>query len=93
MRLATGRRGAYLEVAVNTELARVTSAPDHHNDALYIASTALGQLVAGGELSESDVTAWLMDAAARVHHAAPKAARTIASGLRAGAKRPRKVAA
>jgi len=92
--LATDKRGAWLRGAVTDELKRVTgSAPDKHNTALYLASVALGQLVAGGELDEGDVTAWLADAAARVGQGDREARRTIASGLRAGAKRPRTVAA
>ncbi|RKE19631.1 bifunctional DNA primase/polymerase [Streptomyces sp. TLI_171] len=90
---ATDRRTAYLRAAVDGQIAAVTGAPDHHNDALYASAVALGQLVAGGELTESQVTGWLMDAAAQVNHAPARAARTIASGLKAGARRPRSVAA
>ncbi|MGW7691023.1 bifunctional DNA primase/polymerase [Streptomyces asiaticus] len=92
--LATDRHGAYLRRAVKDELARVTSSPaDGHNNALYLASVALGQLVAGGELAEHDVTEWLAAAAAQVGQSDREARRTIASGLRAGARRPRQVAA
>ncbi|HEY3683553.1 MAG TPA: bifunctional DNA primase/polymerase [Streptosporangiaceae bacterium] len=92
--LATDRHGAYLRRAVVAEVERVTGSPPHgHNTALYQASTALGQLVAGGELAATDVTAWLVDAAATVGQPEREAERTIASGLRAGAKRPRSVAA
>ncbi len=92
--LATDRRGSYLRAAVVAELERVTSSPpDGHNNALYHASVALGQLVAGGALAETEVTAWLADAAAHVGQRPGEAHRTIASGLRAGAKRPRSVAA
>jgi hypothetical protein len=87
------RRGKFLNAAVNGELARVTnSGEDQHNTALYIASVALGQLVAGGELNEADVTGWLLPAALQVGQGEREARRTIASGLRAGARRPRKVA-
>ncbi|MFD7489052.1 hypothetical protein [Streptomyces mirabilis] len=73
---------------------RVTgSGEDQHNNALYIASVALGQLVAGGELAEADVTGWLLTAALQVGQGEREACRTIASGLRAGARRPRTVAA
>jgi hypothetical protein len=91
-----GRRKAFLDAAVRGEVERVTSAQTDRNNALYHASVALGQLVAGGALSEQDVTATLMAAAAG--HVADGAYRwrqaelTIASGLRAGAKRPRRVA-
>jgi hypothetical protein len=92
--LAADRHGAYLRSAVTRELARVTGSPPHgHNNALYQAAVALGQLVAGGQLGEDDVTAWLTDAATRVGQRPRETARTIGSGLRTGAKRPRTVAA
>lgn len=88
------RRTAFLNAAINGELARVTgSGENQHNHALYLASVALGQLVAGGELSEADVTGWLLTAALQVGQGEREARRTIASGLRAGANRPRRVAA
>ncbi|MFE2836946.1 bifunctional DNA primase/polymerase [Streptomyces mirabilis] len=89
-----GRGTAFLQAAVNGEVERVTgSGEDQHNNALYIASVALGQLVAGGELAEADVTGWLLTAALQVGQGEREAHRTIASGLRAGARRPRTVAA
>jgi hypothetical protein len=92
-----GRREAFLAAAVRGEAERVTSAVSDRNWALYHASVALGQLVAGGALTEQDVTAALLDAAA-AHiatgaYSENQARLTIASGLRAGAKRPRQVAA
>jgi hypothetical protein len=69
------------------------SPPHTHNNALYVAAVALGQLVAGHELDEHHVTAWLTEAATQVGQRPGETARTIASGLRAGAKRPRSVAA
>jgi Bifunctional DNA primase/polymerase, N-terminal len=91
---AHDRRSAYLQTAVIAELERVTaSPPDGHNNALYLASIALGQLVGGGELDEAEVTGWLISAAVQVGQGEREAARTIASGLRSGAKRPRSVAA
>ncbi|WAU84866.1 bifunctional DNA primase/polymerase [Streptomyces sp. Qhu-G9] len=89
-----GRRAAFLRSAVNGEVARVAeSGEDQHNNALFIASVALGQLVAGGELSEADVSGWLLTAALQVGQGEREAHRTIASGLRTGARRPRTVAA
>lgn len=42
------RRGKFLTAALNAELTRVTTSGAHqHNNALYIAAVALGQLVAG----------------------------------------------
>jgi hypothetical protein len=92
--LAADRRGSYLRAAVLAELERVTSSPAHgHNVALYRASVALGQLAAGGALTQDEVTGWLADAAQAVGQPPGEARRTIASGLRAGARRPRTVAA
>lgn len=92
--LASDRRGKWLRAAVNGELERVTaSAPKQRNTALYLASVALGQLVAGGELGETEVTEWLASAAIQVGQGEREARRTITSGLRAGAKRPRTVVA
>ncbi|AEW92891.1 MULTISPECIES: bifunctional DNA primase/polymerase [Streptomycetaceae] len=89
-----GQHGAYLRQAVAAELERVTrSHPGNHNNSLYIAAVALGQLVAGGALRAADVTEWLATAAAQVGQGTREAHATIASGLRAGTKRPRTVAA
>ncbi|MFI7352358.1 bifunctional DNA primase/polymerase [Streptomyces avidinii] len=89
-----GRRTAFLRSAINGEMERVTkSGPHEHNNSLYLAAVALGQLVAGGELGEADVTGWLLTAALQVGQGEREAGRTIASGLRAGANRPRTVAA
>jgi hypothetical protein len=92
--LPAGRAGGYLRAAVDSELARVLDSPSRgRNTALYRAAVALGQLVAGGALSETDVTAWLTEAAGQVGQRPGETARTIASGLKAGAQRPRNVAA
>ncbi|MFJ7968561.1 bifunctional DNA primase/polymerase [Streptomyces sp. NPDC096324] len=89
-----GRRTAFLRSAVNGEVERVTdSGPHEHNNALYVAAVALGQLVAGGELREVEVIGWLLTAALQVGQGEREARRTIASGFRAGARRPRTVAA
>jgi len=90
------RRGAFLDAAVRGEVERVTSAQSERNWALYYAAVALGQLVEGGALSEQDVRAELLAAAAG-HiadgaYSAGQADMTITSGLRAGAKRPRRIA-
>ena len=92
-----GDRARYLAAAINGETAKVAAATANRNTALYLAALALGQLVAGGELTEAEVTTALLSAAAR--HVAlgvysqRQAHSTIASGLRAGANRPRQVAA
>lgn len=91
-------RGGYLHTAVQQETQRVQRAPQgQRNRALYIAATALGQLVAGDALTEHDVYDVLLTAA-REHittaaYDTRQARRTIASGLAAGAHRPRQVAA
>jgi hypothetical protein len=88
------RASGYLRAAVDGEIARVLDAPGGgRNNALFDAAVALGQLAAGGSLSESDVTAWLTAAACKVGQKPGETARTIASGLRTGALRPRSVAA
>lgn len=94
----TGRRAAYLTAAINREVERLTGAAEGgRNAALYTAAIALGQLAAGGALTVAEVES-LLEQAAAGHIAAraytPAEARnTIASGLRAGAKRPRTLAA
>ncbi|MPY99443.1 MAG: DNA primase [Actinophytocola sp.] len=94
----TGTHGSYLDAAVRAEVSRVHTAPEgQRNYSLYCAAVALGQLVAGGAPSEHDVRGELARAAGR--HVAvgayseAQAHKTITSGLRAGAKRPRQVAA
>ncbi|PPK65833.1 bifunctional DNA primase/polymerase [Actinokineospora auranticolor] len=92
------RRSRYLDAAIAAEVARVESASGgERNQTLYIAACALGQLVAGGGLTEEDVRATLLQAASghlAVHaYSAHTANSTITSGLRAGARRPRQVAA
>jgi hypothetical protein len=94
----TGRRAAYVSAAIRREIERVTGAAEGgRNAALYTAAVALGQLVAGGALTAEQVESLLEQAAAghiaaRAYTAA-EARNTIASGMRAGAKRPRTLAA
>ncbi|GGM77354.1 hypothetical protein GCM10012275_55020 [Longimycelium tulufanense] len=95
--LGSGRRARFLDAAIAGETARVAEAPGgEHNRSLYLASVALGQLVAGGALAEEDVRRVLLNAAAG-HIAGPcgctqrQAEATITSGLRAGARRPRRL--
>lgn len=92
--VAGDRRSSYLRAAVVAELERVSHSPEHgHNHALYVASVALGQLVAGRELTEQQVTTWLTQAAHQAGQKPGETARTIRSGLRVGAARPRSIAA
>ncbi|MCF6525666.1 bifunctional DNA primase/polymerase [Streptomyces sp. JJ36] len=90
---ASDRRTRYVRAAVRAELERVTRAREgQRNTALYRASVALGQLVAGRALG-SEVADWLTAAAVQGGQNEREVRRTIASGMRAGARRPREVAA
>jgi hypothetical protein len=92
-----GRRTAYLNAAVDRQITHLTGAADGtRNHALFIAAQNLGQLVAGGAL-DADYVETVLTAAAEsigLHHDPPagQIGKTIASGLRAGARRPRTVA-
>lgn len=92
------RLSAYLTSALRAEAARVRdAATGQRNHALYIAAQALGQLVAAGSLT-ADHVRHVLTAAAAGHVATGAYTErerdaTIASGLRAGANRPRRVAA
>ncbi|WP_445184426.1 bifunctional DNA primase/polymerase [Pseudonocardia sp. Cha107L01] len=97
IRPARGPRGRYLAAAIDGETHKVTTAKANRNIALYQGAVALGQLVAGGALTEAEVATELLSAAAG-HIAVGafsrhQAEQTIASGLRAGANRPRQIAA
>ncbi|MBB2749158.1 UNVERIFIED_ORG: hypothetical protein FHR35_009070 [Microbispora rosea subsp. rosea] len=92
--LPEGRKGAYLRAALDRQLAYVTTAPQgQRNHTLYLAAVALGQLVAGGALPEPEVTTLLKQAGMAAGLTERETALTTASGLRAGAKRPRSIAA
>ncbi|MFI5913735.1 bifunctional DNA primase/polymerase [Dactylosporangium sp. NPDC051541] len=95
--LAPDRRGRYLTTAVERECERVARAGTARNRELYAAAVALGQLVAGGELPADYVERELTRAAEAcgLHTDPPpgQVLRTIASGLRAGQRRPRSVVA
>ncbi|KAB2365211.1 bifunctional DNA primase/polymerase [Actinomadura montaniterrae] len=94
MRLATGNRGAYLDKAVNASLHALAAASQgRRNATLYGAAVALGQLVAGGALDAEDTERLLLAAALRTGLPETGSRRTIRSGFRAGANRPRKVPA
>jgi hypothetical protein len=97
IRPARGRRARYLEAAIRAEAANVHQAPrSQRNATLYAAALALGQLVAGGALTEAEHQSVLLTAATR-HisegaYSERQARQTIASGLRAGRNRPRHIA-
>lgn len=88
------RQGAYLRAAITRELDHIAAAPQgQRNRTLYGASAALGELVAGGALQVGEVAPLLEQAGVAIGLSPAESARTVASGLRAGAKRPRTVAA
>lgn len=94
---ASGRRARYLDAAIHLECERVHAAPKgQRNACLNVAAVALGQLVAGHALTTAEVTNKLLTAAGR-HiavgaYSEQQARATIASGLRKGMDRPRRVA-
>lgn len=87
------RAAAYLTAALHGEIARVlTAAPGTRNHTLYVAAVALGQLVAGGAVDRALVVELLTHAGQSAGLRSTEVDRTVASGLRAGANRPRTVA-
>jgi Bifunctional DNA primase/polymerase, N-terminal len=90
--IGTDRRSKYLEAAVTAELARIANAgPGTRNTAVFEASVALGQLCASGALDTNDIKGMLTHAALKVGQRPTEATRTVASGLKTGAYRPRVV--
>jgi hypothetical protein len=86
----TARQARYLAAAIERETASVaTAAEGGRNHRLYCAAVALGQLVAAGHLAEHEAAAPLAEAAATAGLGVNETARTITSGLAAGAKNPR----
>ncbi|MET8384285.1 bifunctional DNA primase/polymerase [Streptosporangium canum] len=92
--LPDDRRRAFLSAAITGELDRIAAAPvGERNHTLFLAATALGQLVAGGALDEAEVTTLLGHRGVDIGLSATETRLTIASGLKNGARRPRTVAA
>lgn len=88
--LRPGRDRAYLDVATRRNLDAVATAPDGAlNRTLYGASVALGQLIAGGALDPDATENALVSTAMAAGHPPGGARRTVRSGFRAGAHRPR----
>ncbi|GAB3226534.1 bifunctional DNA primase/polymerase [Glycomyces halotolerans] len=86
----TARIERYLTAAIARETASVaTAAEGGRNHRLYCAAVALGQLVAGGYLAEAEAAEPLTQAAGTAGLGELETARTIRSGLTAGAKNPR----
>lgn len=90
--LPVDRHGRYLAAAIRRQVAHLTAAPDgQRNHALFTSAVALGQLAAGGALTDDEVYAVLEPAALSIGLRGGEIARTIASGLRAGARQPRRL--
>lgn len=86
------RSEAYGRRALEAEAGKVALAPEgSRNDTLNRAALSLGQLVGRGVLSFDEVVNVLLVAAARAGLGDAEARRTMASGLRAGLARPRRV--
>ena len=87
-----GARGtAYAMAALHEETRRVATArKGTRNDALNRAAFSLGQLTAAGLLPPASVITALDQAARRAGLPAGEARRTIASGMAAGARNPRR---
>ncbi|WP_433616823.1 bifunctional DNA primase/polymerase [Dactylosporangium sp. CA-139114] len=92
----------YTRAALDGELARIRAAPrpvirhgqriiaGGRNNALHLAAFRLGQLADRGGLDEATIWARLTDAALDVGLTPAETRRTIASGWRAGRRRPRR---
>ncbi|HEX6970317.1 MAG TPA: bifunctional DNA primase/polymerase [Micromonosporaceae bacterium] len=88
--LPADRHGRYIAAAIRRQLAHLTAAAEGtRNHALFTSAVALGQLAAGGALTEADVYAVLEPAALSIGLRPGEITRTIASGLRTGARNPR----
>jgi hypothetical protein len=86
----TARQAAYVAAAIDRESTGVaTAAPGTRNRRLYCAAVALGQLTASGYLTDAEATGPLTLAARTAGLGDLETARTIASGLTAGARNPR----
>ncbi len=89
-RAPVARPSGYAQAALDRETERVKTAPEGtRNDTLNRAAFNLGQLVAAGHLTDTDVTDALTDAALHARLSENETARTIASGLAAGQLNPR----
>lgn len=83
------RERNYVEAAIERETAAVTSAPDHHNDALNAAAFSLGTLVNYSGYSRSAIERELERAGEQVELSASGIRSAIRSGLDSGEANPR----
>jgi hypothetical protein len=85
---------AYGQRALDAEHGRVAMAPEGtRNDQLNRSAHALGQLAAAGVLPLDLVVSKLVEAAGRAGLVGREVEATIASGLRSGARQPRRITA
>lgn len=83
--------GAYGRTALEAEVGKVLTAPvGNRNQQLFKSAAALGELVGGGVLFESDVVSALERAALAAGLEKSETVRTIKSGFDRGAQKPRK---
>ncbi len=83
---------AYAKAALADEVQRVATAPEGtRNDTLNRAAFSLAGLIASGLVDADEVASALLAAAARAGLGGTEAARTLASGFRAGLAAPRGV--
>ncbi len=91
--LSAYRLDAYLRGAISRTLAKLAETTEGgRNDGLFIAAQSLGQLAAGGAVSEAVITDVLTPAGRSLGLAEGEIGSTIRSGLTAGARRPRRIA-
>lgn len=82
----------YGRKALQSEVGAITMAIEgQRNDQLNRSAHSLGQLIPSGALQEGEVISHLLDAALQIGLSEHEALLTIASGLNAGVKSPRKV--
>ena len=92
----TDRASAYVTAAITRQTETIRDAAragDGRKRALYYSAVALGQLVAGGAVTEGEITQILTAEAQAAGLFLGESARSIQSGMRAGARRPRRIAA
>ena len=90
------RASAYVTAAITRQVETIRDAAragDGRKRALYYSAVALGQLVAGGAVAENEITQILTAEAHQAGLFLGESARSIQSGLTAGARRPRRITA
>jgi hypothetical protein len=86
------RRGAYLRAAINGQLDLIVQTHEgNRNNQLYLSAVALGQLVAGGALDAEQTRLVLTKAGLDAGLRTREVHKTIKSGFKDGAFRPRRL--